>query len=278
MRVFKLMKIKFVERNETFFRILFSVVIFMLSLFILAPIFAVIYYSFGPETRFVFPPPSLTLKWYINLIQHPEIKWSFILSLNIVLYVIPISAAFSIPASLALVRYNFPAKSLINLLFLSPLMIPTLILGLALLQVYSLHGLFDSKIGVVVAHVIITIPYFIRSVMASLYGVDRSLEEAASLLGAGPLRIFFKITLPIIKPGIIAGTVFAFIISFDEFTTTFFVTGQSTITLPVRIYNHIQTHNDPTVAALSTIMICFSFGIILIVNKLVGLEKMVITE
>jgi putative spermidine/putrescine transport system permease protein len=157
-------------------------------------------------------------------------------------------------------------------------MIPTLILGLALLQVYSLHGLFDSKIGVVVAHVIITIPYFIRSVMASLYDVDRSLEEAASLLGAGPLRIFFKITLPIIKPGIIAGTVFAFIISFDEFTTTFFVTGQNTITLPVRIYNHIQTHNDPTVAALSTIMICFSFGIILIVNKLVGLEKMVITE
>ncbi len=269
---------RFVQHYDTLWGILFLIVIFFLSIFILAPIMAVIYYSFSPETRFVFPSPGLSIKWYLNLIEYSEIKWSFFLSLSIVFYVIPISAALSIPAALAFVRYNFPGKSLLNLLFLSPLMIPTLILGLALLQVYSIHGLFDSKTGVVIAHVIITIPYFIRSVMASLYGFDSSLEAAASTLGAGPFRIFFRIKLPLIKPGIIAGTTFAFIISFDEFTTTFFVTGQNTITLPVRIYNHIQTHNDPTVAALSTIMICLSFGIILIVNKLVGLEKIVVSK
>ena len=263
---------------KSFSRFLLPAAIFFLSVFILAPIISVIYYSFSPETRFLFPPPGFSIKWYLNLMNHPEIKESLLTSLSVLLYVIPISAFLSIPAALAFVRYNFSGRSLLNLLFLSPLMIPTLILGLALLQFYSLNGLFDSKVGVIMAYIIITIPYFIRSVMASLYGFDLSLEEAASILGAAPLRIFFRVTLPLIKPGIIAGTIFSFIISFDEFTTTFFITGQNTITLPVRIYNYIQTENDPAIAALSTILICFSFGIILVVNKLVGLEKIVVAE
>jgi len=263
---------------KSFSRFLLPAAIFFLSVFILAPIISVIYYSFSPETRFLFPPSGFSIKWYLNLMNHPEIKESLLTSLSVLLYVIPISAFLSIPAALAFVRYNFPGRSLLNLLFLSPLMIPTLILGLALLQFYSLYSLFDSNAGVILAHIIITIPCFIRSVMASLYGVDRSLEEAASIPGADPLRIFFRVTLPLIKPGIIAGTIFSFIISFDEFTTTFFITGRNTITLPVRIFNYIQTENDPTIAALSTILICFSFGIILIVNKLAGLGKIVVAE
>jgi len=270
---------RFFKRFLSYFNsIIFQITIFFLSVFIAAPIITVIMYSFSPETRFLFPPPEVSIKWYVNLLNHPEFKWSFLLSVSLVMYVIPISALLSIPAAFALVRYDFPGRSILNLLFLSPLMLPTLILGLALLQLYSVYRLFDTKIGVIIAHIAITIPYFIRSVMASLYDFDRSLEEAASILGAGTLRIFFTITLPLIKPGIIAGCVFSFIISFDEFTTTFFITGQNTITLPVRIYNYIQTENDPTIAALSTIMICLSFGVIFLVNKIVGIEKMVVTS
>jgi putative spermidine/putrescine transport system permease protein len=268
----------FTAFSQTIYKILFQIIIFFLSLFIIAPILTVILYSLSPETRFIFPPPDLSIKWYLNLLNYSDFKWSFLLSISIVAYVIPISALISIPAAFAFVRSKFPGKSILNLLFLSPLMLPTLIFGLALLQIYSIHGLFDTRTGVILAHITITIPYFIRSVMASLYGFDNSLEEAASILGAGPLRIFFYVTLPLIKPGIIAGCVFSFIISFDEFTTTFFITGQNTITLPVRIYNYIQTENDPTVAALSTIMICISFAIIFIANKIVGLEKIVITN
>ena len=265
-------------RTDSFTNLFLNTAIFFLSIFILAPIIAVVYYSFSPESRFIFPPPGFSVKWYLNLLKHPEIKDSILTSLTVVLYVLPISAGLSIPAALAFVRYRFLGKSVLNLLFLSPLMFPTLILGLALLQFYSLYGMFDTQVGVILAHIMITIPYFIRSVMASLYGFDQSLEEAASILGASPWRIFYRVTLPLIKPGIIAGTIFSLIISFDEFTATFFITGQNTITLPVRIYNYIQTENDPTIAALSTILISISFGIILIVNKLVGLEKIVVAE
>ena len=161
---------------------------------------------------------------------------------------------------------------------LSPLMVPTVVSGVALLYFFSRVGLASTLTGVVVAHVIVTGPYVIRTVSASLAGFDRSLEHAAMTLGANRLQTFWRVTLPLILPGVSAGAVFAFIVSFDELTVTLFVTGPKLVTLPIRIYNHITYITDPLVAAISATLVFLTIGVVLVLDRLVGLDRLLGTR
>jgi putative spermidine/putrescine transport system permease protein len=152
-------------------------------------------------------------------------------------------------------RYRFRGREAISAFMLSPILFPTIVLGLALLVFYSRVGLSGSFTGLVIAHSVLTTPFVIRLVMASLAEFDPAVEEASRNLGAGWWRTFLQVTLPLIRPGVLAGAVFAFIISFDELVVTLFLAGPDMTTLPVRIYTYVEFSSDPTISAISTMLI-----------------------
>jgi putative spermidine/putrescine transport system permease protein len=158
-------------------------------------------------------------------------------------------------SALSMARYRFRGREAISAFMLSPILFPTIVLGLALLVFYSRVGLSGSFTGLVIAHSVLTTPFVIRLVMASLAEFDPAVEEASRNLGAGWWRTFLQVTLPLIRPGVLAGAVFAFIISFDELVVTLFLAGPDMTTLPVRIYTYVEFSSDPTISAISTMLI-----------------------
>ena len=158
--------------------------------------------------------------------------------------------------------------------FLSPLMIPHIVLGLAFLKFFTSVGVAGTYFGLVVAHIIVVIPYALRLVLSSATGLDPSLERAALSLGATPWITFRRIILPLIMPGVVSGWVIAFITSFDELTMSIFIASPSTTTLPVRIFLHIEDTIDPLVTAVSAALIYMTIIAIFILDRLVGLEKL----
>ena len=134
-------------------------------------------------------------------------------------------------------------------------------------------GLIGGALGLVLAHVVLTLPYVLRTVSATLHGVNRALEESAAILGANRWRTFRHVTLPLILPGLIAGATFSLIISFDEFTVALFLTGPGLMTLPLEIYNYTEFTIDPTIAAISTVLIVISVAVIMAIERFLGFEK-----
>jgi putative spermidine/putrescine transport system permease protein len=224
-------------------------------LYLLAPIIVVIATAFGSSPYPVFPPSGVTLKWFIKVINSPELTASAELSASLSLISTVLACVIGTLAALALVRHNFVAKAAVSALLLSPILFPGVVLGLALLVAFSRVGLAQTFPGLVAAHTLLITPFVIRLVMASLAQFERSIEEAAQNLGAGRLRTFFQITLPIIRPGVLAGGLFGFIISFDELVITLFLAGPAQQTLPIRIFSSIEYSSDATISAISTCLI-----------------------
>jgi putative spermidine/putrescine transport system permease protein len=242
--------------------------------FLLAPVVVVVLVAFTPEGWLAIPTTRFSLRWFRAIAEHPEFISAFRTSLAIAVGTSILSTALGTLAAVGIVRHAFPGRALVSSLLLSPLMVPTVVSGVALLYFFSRIGLASTVPGVVIAHVIVTGPYVVRTVGASLAGFDRGLEHAAMTLGADRLQTFARVTLPLILPGVIAGAVFAFIVSFDELTVTLFVTGPRLATLPIRIYNHITYITDPLVAAVSTVLIFLTLIVVLALERLIGLDRL----
>ena len=242
--------------------------------FLVAPVVVVVLVAFTPEGWLSIPTTSFSLRWFRAIADHPEFISAFRNSLGIALAASLLATAIGTLAALGIVRYRFPGRDVVSSFLLSPLMVPTVVTGVALLYFFSRIGLASTLAGIIVAHVVVTGPYVVRTVSASLAGFDRSLELAAMTLGAGRWQTFRSVTLPLIQPGLAAGAVFAFIVSFDELTVTLFVTGPKLATLPIRIYNHITYITDPLVAAVSALLVFLTIGIVLILERLVGLDRL----
>lgn len=243
--------------------------------FLVAPLLIVIGASFNGSAVLAFPPVNPSLRWYQAIPANPEFVSGFRLSVQVALLTTLVSSLIGVPAALALVRYRFSGRGLLSALALSPLILPTVVLGIGFLLFFSRIGVAASLPGLVLAHCVLTVPYVIRTVVASLTGLNPALEEAARNLGASPLRAFWRITLPLIAPGLLAGALFAFIISFDELVVTLFVAGPRLTTLPIRIFTYVQYANDPLVAAVSTVLIVVSFVAVVLLDRLVGLSRFV---
>lgn len=242
--------------------------------FILAPLPIVIICSFSGSSLITFPPRGgFSMQWYAGLLNRPEYIRSFLLSLQIALTCVVIGVSTGTLAALGLVRYRFPGKEVVRSLFLSPLMVPAVIVGIALLRFLAMMGWSATFGGVLLGHMVLVSAYVTRTVSASLVGFDRSLEEAAHDLGAGAIYTFRRVTLPLIKPGLIAGAVFAFLVSFDETTVSVFTTGPGTITLPVRLFSQLEYGVDPTITAISGLMIVLAVLVLLLIDRVLGLEK-----
>jgi putative spermidine/putrescine transport system permease protein len=241
--------------------------------FLALPILVVIPAAFGPAVTLAFPPAGLSLKWFRNVAAHPEFLRAFYVSLGVAVVATALSLTLGTAAAVGLVRHRFPGRDLLQLAFVAPLVFPAIVYGVAMLMVLNPLRLTRTVLGLVLAHAVITLPYVVRTVGATLLEVDRRLEESAQILGATPWRTFWHVTLPLIRPGLIAGATFSLIISFDEFTVSLFLTGPGLMTLPLEIYHYTEYTIDPTIAAISTVLIVLSVATILAIERFVGFER-----
>jgi putative spermidine/putrescine transport system permease protein len=241
------------------------------AVLLVVPHLIVIVTSVDPSPVGTFPPAGVTTRWYANALTRHAFREALGLSLVVATITAVCSVTTGVLASLLVVRYRFPGRAVLMALLQSPMMIPEVVLGLGFLIVFARWRVYISTLNLVVAHVVITLPFAIRVISANLYSVSPSIEEAAQMLGAGPLRTFLKITGPVIKQGILTAAIFAFVVSFDNFTVSAFLVS-SRGTLPVEIYAYIRTGSDPTIAAISAMLIGLSVMVVLGVERFVGLE------
>lgn len=242
-------------------------------LFIIVPLPLVILNSFSASSMITFLPTGFSIRWYTGIFERMEYVRSFLISLRLALLCVLISGSVGTLAALALARYNFRGREIIRSVFLSPLMLPAVIVGLALLRFLASIGWVATFQGILLAHLILTTAYVVRTVSSSLVGFDNSLEEAARDLGASAFYTLRKVTLPLIKPGLIVAAIFAFIVSSGETTVSVFITGGRTITLPVRLFSQSEYGLDPTVLAISSLLILVALIALITIGKVFGLEK-----
>ncbi|WP_198344204.1 ABC transporter permease [Mycobacterium dioxanotrophicus] len=231
--------------------------------------------SFSNEPTLRFPPAGFSLDPYRVLLRNDDFARGLVVSLIVSLIVTALVVAAAVPAALAIERRDFPFKRAIEGFFLMPLLVPTVVLGLGLLLVLAPAGLRGTFTGLVVAHFSIAFPYCVRTVLMSLHTSDISCEEAAAVLGAKPAYVFRRITLPIIMPGVVTGSLMAFIVSFDESVLSMFVSGTAISTLPVEMFQYLEVRADPVIAALSVALIGGSMIIVMLIERLVGLRFVV---
>jgi putative spermidine/putrescine transport system permease protein len=191
-------------------------------------------------------------------------------SLMVALATMLIAAAVAIPAAYALNRFNFPGKGLVEQFIALPMVYPLVMLGISLLLVFNYLPLELGIFRLVIAHVILALPFAVKNCLASIAGIGPEFEEAAYLMGARPLRAMCDVVLPLMRPGILAGMLFAFIVSFNEFTVTFFLYDVDTMTLPVWLYSRTVSSLDPTVFSFAVFIVVIDFGLIWLLEKLVG--------
>ncbi|WP_319773495.1 ABC transporter permease [Breoghania sp.] len=248
------------------------------ALFMVAPIAIVVGVAFTPTGHLEFPPSGISLRWFRAILDNPDFIEAAITSLQIGVLSATLAMFLAVPAALAITRGHFPGREALLAFLMSPLMVPTVVLGIAFLRFLTMVGLTGSFMGLVLCHVIIVLPYGLRLVLASLTGLDRSVEKAAIALGASNWTVFHRIVLPSIIPGIVGGWVLAFITSFDEVTVTVFIVNPSTTTLPVRLFNHIAQTTDPLVASVSAVAVLFTVGVMIVVDRLYGLDRLLLEE
>lgn len=228
-----------------------------------APMFVVIPMSFTETTSFRFPPDGWSLQWYDNLISDRDWYESLLSSLEVAALSTALSVCLGTAAALSLVRGRIPGKALISGALLSPMIVPIVMIAIATYAVFLKWRLTGTLWGFVCAHTALATPYVVVAVSASLRTFDRRLEMAAASLGAGPVRTFTRITLPLIAPGILAGTLFAFVTSFDELVIALFLVSPDMRTLPVQMFTSVFERSDPTVAAASSVLLMATFILLL---------------
>lgn len=223
--------------------------------YLIMPILVIVPLSFSSASYLSFPPPGFSLRWYRNFFLRADWLSSAWLSLWVGLAVTVLATTLGAPAAVALVRGRFVGKGLINAFILSPLIVPGIIIAIGVYFFYARVGLVGNPVALVLAHTCLAVPFVVINVSATLYGFDETLEYAAMSLGASPWGAFRQVTLPLIRPGVLAGALFAFVTSFDELIVALFVSGTTAVTLPRRMWEGIRFEIDPTIAAVSTMLV-----------------------
>ena len=256
---------------------LFSKIMTILAYtFILAPMIIIVVVSFNSGEAISFPPSGFSLRWYENIFTgHTDFLTGFINSIKIAVVATAIDIFIGVFASLSVTKYDFKGRGLLIAFFTSPMFIPSISFAFVLMRTTASIKLLTPFAKILIGHLIIILPYIIRNTVSILVNFNWSVEDAAASLGANPAQVFFKITLPLIKPGIISGGMLAFLYSFDEAVISSFLTSAKFTTLPIQIINYMEFQFDPTVAAIATILMGASLIIMLLINKFVGLNSMI---
>lgn len=248
---------------------------------IFAPIVTVAIISFFDAEIVSVPPPGLTLRWYVNAWSQRDFARGFVTSTEIACLATLLGVPVGTAAALAIVRGTFRGREALNTFLLAPLAVPAIVAGSALYLFYvAAEEVLDIDIkatlgGLVAANVLVTIPWTVRLVGASLAGLDRSAEEAAANLGARPMTVFRRVTLPAMRPGIVAAGLFAFVASFENLELNLLLVGPGRTTLPVAMLNYLEFRMDPTLAAVATVQITLIAATLLVTDRFVKLSRIV---
>jgi ABC-type spermidine/putrescine transport system permease subunit II len=240
----------------------------LIAAFLIAPLIIVVPMSFSASTLMQFPPQRFSLRWYESYFNDPAWLRATWVSVKTALLVATISVVFAIGTSIGLTRGRFAGRAVLQSLILSPLVVPVIILAAGLYYLYSFARLNGTLMGLVLGHIVLTFPYAVVVISASLEDLDPTFERAARGLGANPLRAFLRITLPLIGPAVGVAYLFCFLTSFDEVVLATFITGPETATLPRKMWDGIRFELNPTIAAVSTLLIGTSWALMLVVALL----------
>lgn len=248
----------------------------LVAAFMMTPLVIVCLVAFTPSDTLQVPWGAYSLRWFRAVFEHGDLLQSFWNSLFVAALAATLSVLLAVPAALAIVRYEFPGRQALNGLLMSPLIVPHLVLGVAMLRLFALLEVRGSTLWLTLAHVVIVTPYALRLMVAALSGADRSVEQAALSLGASRWTAFRRVTLPLMLPGITGGWMLAFINSFDEVTMSIFITSPQTVTLPVRMYMLATESIDPMMAAVSALIVGLTAVVMLLLERLYGLDKVLV--
>lgn len=225
----------------------------LICVYLLLPVLVIIPMSWSESMYLEFPPEGFTMQWYEKFFGDGAWMASLLSSLRVGLLSAGLSVVLGTLAALGIVRGKFPFRGAVMAVVLAPMIVPFVVVGLAVYITFLGLGLTQTTLGFVLVHTALGVPYVVINVAASLSSVDRRLEMAAMNLGASPIETFFRITLPLILPGMLAGALFAFITSWDEVVVAIFLSGPEITTLPVKMWSGIRVQIDPTIAAISTL-------------------------
>jgi putative spermidine/putrescine transport system permease protein len=241
--------------------------------FLLLPILVIIPLSFSDSSFLVYPIPGWSLKWYDNLLTSPEwlraAKNSFIVAPAATV----IATVLGTMAAVGLARTNFAFKGALMSVLIAPMVVPIVVVGVSTYLFFAPLGLVDSYTGLIIVHAALGAPFVVTTVLATLQGFNQNLVRASLSLGANPLKTFFRITLPVIAPGVISGALFAFATSFDEVVVTLFLAGPDQVTLPRQMFTGIRENITPTIAAVATLLILFTTTLLLTLEWLRGRRR-----
>jgi putative spermidine/putrescine transport system permease protein len=241
--------------------------------FLLLPILVIMPLSFSDSSFLAYPIPGWSLKWYQNLFTSAEwaraAKNSFIVAPAATV----IATVLGTLAAVGLARTDFPFKGLLMSLLIAPMVVPIVVVGVSTYLFFAKAGLADSYTALIIVHAALGAPFVLTTVLATLQGFNNNLVRASLSLGESPLRTFFRITLPVIAPGVVSGALFAFATSFDEVVVTLFLAGPEQVTLPRQMFTGIRENITPTIAAVATLLILFTTSLLLVLEWLRGRKR-----
>ncbi len=256
----------------------FRLLVAGLLAFILLPAIVAIVAAFDSRAIIAFPPQGFSWRWFERALNYEDFRIGFGNSLFVAVIASTLAVVIGTGVAYAIDRYRFTGRATLEALLLAPLAIPHFTIGLGALIVAAQLGQSRGWPVVILTHVVLVLPFVLRSLYVSLRNIDPRLEQAALSLGATPGRVIRTVTLPALAPGLAGGWLFAAILSFNEFTASLFVTAQRTQTLPVAMYNYVREYADPSMAAISALYILATTLVLVIANRFLGLGRILGTE
>ncbi len=246
----------------------------LFCLFMLAPSIVILVVSVTAEDFVRFPPREFGLRWYWAALDNQYFRDGFYFSVKIALVVALLSGVLGVLAALVLARVEFPGRGAILAVLLMPVAIPHIVIAIALLQFMALLRWPSAPIGIIGGHLLVALPFVLRLTMTSVIALDPALEKASASLGASRFQTLRYVTLPMIAPGAIAGTIFAFLLSFDEVTISIFLALPGQTSLPAQVFNFASQGSDPVITAVSGAMILFTLILMLLIEKFYGVLRL----
>ncbi|EHR01011.1 MULTISPECIES: ABC transporter permease [Bradyrhizobium] len=246
----------------------------LVYLMLASPAILVVLSSFTSSDTMNFPPMGFSLRWYKVAFANELFMAALWTSTYVAVLVAIVALLVGFAGAFAMNRFSFRGKAFLQGLAFSPLVVPAVVLGIGLLQLFAWLDLTQTMYPLLLGHLVLTIPYVVRTILASLTLHDQQLEQAAMNLRATPFRVIRRITLPLIMPGLLSASIFAFVTSFGNVTVSSFLTYGGHVTLPVQIFAYVDTSYDPLVAAVSSLMIVVTLVVILTIERLIGAERL----
>ncbi|MCQ0986327.1 ABC transporter permease [Jiella marina] len=243
--------------------------------FLMLPIVITVVVSFSASPVYTLPPPDWSLRWYEALQRKSGLVEAVILSLNLAVLSTAISLALGTAAAIAVARGQFPGRAGVGTFVVSPLMMPGLVLGVAMLQFFRDIGLRDAYWSLLLAHVVITLPFVMRTLLAAMGSFDFSMIDAARTLGMSYPKAIAKVLIPNLAPAYLTGGLFAFLASMDNYPISIFLTDAWNKTLPIKMLQYLEEQPDPSIAAMSTGLILLAIVVLAIGARTVGLNRMI---